>query len=148
MKIAVDKIPAEGLELTEQIDPGRISSDLKGQGVDFVKSVDVKARFTKSGNEVFVDINLAVPCEYTCARCLVKVQNIFKKDFNMNYEVKPGDILEVDEDIRQEMILDSPMKFVCNADCKGLCPNCGQNLNVAKCDCGKDVGPIKNRPLG
>ncbi|MBU1147145.1 MAG: DUF177 domain-containing protein, partial [Candidatus Omnitrophica bacterium] len=61
----------------------------------------------------------------------------FKKSFSVNYEVNPGDILEIDDDIRQEIILDSPMKVVCRPDCKGLCPNCGQNLNVGKCECTK-----------
>jgi len=135
MKIVVDKIPEEGLDLTEQIDPDKFSLDLEAQGASFTGSIDVKARVVKLGGEVLVDVALQVPCEYTCARCLAKLQDLFKKKFNVNYEAKPGGILEVDEDIRQEMILSYPMKVLCRPDCKGLCPNCGQNLNVAKCEC-------------
>jgi uncharacterized protein len=147
MKIHVDKIPEEGLELIGQIDPKKISQDLDRQRVDFVKSIDVKANVTKGPGGVLVDVRLEVPCEYTCARCLAKIQDIFKKHFDLSYDVKLGDILELDEDIRQEIILDCPAKVVCKSDCKGLCPNCGQNLNIARCEC-KNAGPIKNRPLG
>lgn len=135
MKIQVDKIPHEGLEISAKLNPGKISLVAEEQGVNFIKPIGVKAKVTKLMDEVFVDVRLEAPAEYTCARCLTKVQNIFKKDFNVSYEVKPGDILELDEDIRQEMVLDYPMKVVCKPDCKGLCPNCGQNLNISKCDC-------------
>jgi uncharacterized protein len=45
--------------------------------------------------------------------------------------------VELDDEIRQEIILDYPMKIICKAECKGLCPNCGQNLNTGECDCNK-----------
>jgi len=137
MKIHVDKIPEGGLVLTEQLDPCKMSVGLDAQGISFIKSIDAKAKVAKRGLEVFVDVTLEAPVEYTCARCLAKFQSVFKKEFDVSYEVKPGDIMEVDEDIRQEMILDYPMKVVCRPDCKGLCPRCGQNLNVAKCGCDK-----------
>ena len=135
MRIDVDKIPVDGLTLREQLDPKIISLNLNEQGIYFVKPMDAKATIKKAGSEVFVNVILEVPVEYTCSRCLTKVENVFKREFNVNYEFKSGDILEIDEDIRQEMIVSSPMKIVCKPDCKGLCPNCGQNLNVAKCEC-------------
>ena len=135
MEIYVDKIPEEGLGLTEQLDPRQASLDLDAQGINFIKSIDVKAKVTKAKGEVFVDIDLEAPVEYTCARCLTKFQDVFKKEFSVSYEVKPGDILEVNEDIRQEIILDYPMKIICKSDCKGLCLDCGQNLNIGNCGC-------------
>jgi uncharacterized protein len=135
MKIHIDRIPGEGMELTEQIDPRKISLDLETQGILLTAPVMVKAEFKKVNMEVFVDIDLETSLEYTCARCLAKFQGPFNKKFNIIYDVNPGDVLEIDDDIRQEMILDYPMKVLCRPDCKGLCPNCGQNLNVAKCEC-------------
>ena len=139
MKIYVDKILPEGLNLAEKIDTGKISSDLTKQGTAFFDSIDVRAKITKAGMEVFVDVSLESPVEYTCSRCLAKIKDTFKKSFSANYEVHPGDILEIDDDIRQEIILDSPMKVVCRPDCKGLCLNCGQNLNVGECECNTEV---------
>lgn len=135
MKVNVDNIPEDGLRLKEKIDPKKLCLTLDGQGINFLQSVDVEAFIKKTGSEAFADVKLEAPVEYTCSRCLARIENIFKKTFSVNYEVKPGDIIEIDEDIRQEMILDYPMKVVCKPDCRGLCPNCGQNLNIAECEC-------------
>ena len=137
MKIYANEIPPEGVELEEQIEPKKISLDLEPQGMGFTKSIEVRARIAKSGTEVFADVKLEAPVQYTCSRCLAKFPGVFNKTFNVSYEVKPGDVLDIDEDIRQEMMLDYSMKLLCKAECKGLCANCGQNLNVADCDCKK-----------
>ncbi len=65
MKIHVDKIPEEGLELIGQIDPKKISQDLDKKLVNFISPIDVKANVTKGPGGVFVDVRLEVPCEYT-----------------------------------------------------------------------------------
>ncbi|MFH1853688.1 MAG: DUF177 domain-containing protein [Candidatus Omnitrophota bacterium] len=135
MKIYVDKIPPDGLVITEELDPHNDSLDLNNHDISFTKSIRVQAKVIKAGNEVLVDAMLEAPIEYTCSRCLAKFLDIFRKRFNTSYEAKPGQIIIVDEDIRQEMILDYPMKSLCKSDCKGLCPNCGQNLNVESCEC-------------
>lgn len=43
--------------------------------------------------------------------------------------------LDLTEAIRQYALLATPMKPLCQEDCTGLCPACGQNLNQALCDC-------------
>jgi uncharacterized protein len=138
MKIYVDNIPPEGLELEERIEPQRLSLDLDMQGIDFHKAIEAKAKVKKTGSEVFVNLALEAPVEYTCSRCLCKFESIFKKAFSLDYETKPGGILELDDDIRQEMMLEYPMKLLCKPDCKGLCPNCGQNLNIVECECNNE----------
>ena len=135
MKIYVDKISEGGIELTEKIQPEALSIDM--EGVSFIKPVDVKANVLKSGTEMFADILLESPVEYTCSKCLSKFEGVFKKKFNLILEVKPAEIVELDDEIRQEIIVDYQMKIVCKEDCKGLCPNCGQNLNSGECDCSK-----------
>jgi len=135
MKIHVDKIPEEGLVLVEKVEPNNISLDRDMQVANFIKPIEIKAKFKKVGNEVFVSVCIVTSCEYTCARCLDRFEDVLRKEFDLNYEVQSGDILEIDEDIRQEMILYDPMKVLCRPDCKGLCPKCGQNLNLKKCSC-------------
>jgi uncharacterized protein len=43
--------------------------------------------------------------------------------------VAPTDVVDITDDIRQEIILAYPMIPICQQNCKGLCPVCGQNLN-------------------
>jgi len=135
MKIYVDKIPDAGIELTEHIKPEALL--IGSEGVSFIKPIDVKAKVLKSGCEMFVDVFLEAPVEYTCGKCLSKFESIFRKKFNMVQEVKPAEVVELNDEIRQEIVLDYPMKIICKPECKGLCPNCGQNLNIAKCECDK-----------
>ncbi|MGC8832885.1 MAG: YceD family protein [Armatimonadota bacterium] len=43
--------------------------------------------------------------------------------------------LDLDEYIRQHLLLAMPLFPLCKEDCLGLCPHCGKNLNTGKCDC-------------
>ncbi len=144
MKIYVDQIPESGLELTEKIQPEAFL--ISTESINFIKPIDVKANISKRGAGLFADVSLEAAVEYTCGKCLAKFEDTFRKKFNIIREVRPEEIVELDDDIRQEMIVDYPMKVICKAECKGLCPNCGQNLNTGKCDC-EQTGPIENRPI-
>ncbi|MBI2865943.1 MAG: DUF177 domain-containing protein [Chloroflexi bacterium] len=44
-------------------------------------------------------------------------------------------ILDLTEALRQQSLLALPMKPLCRPDCAGLCPTCGQNLNLELCQC-------------
>jgi uncharacterized protein len=46
-----------------------------------------------------------------------------------------GDRLDLDEAIRQNMLLSVPAYPLCKEDCQGLCPGCGSNLNICSCSC-------------
>ena len=41
----------------------------------------------------------------------------------------------------EELLFAFPHKFICSETCKGLCPQCGTNLNTACCDCGEPPQP-------
>ncbi len=51
-----------------------------------------------------------------------------------------GDELELDVAalLWEEFLLATPPKPLCDEACKGLCPNCGKNLNQGKCDCAQN----------
>ncbi len=46
--------------------------------------------------------------------------------------------IDVEELLREQLILAVPEKLLCSEDCKGLCQNCGAMLNVEKCSCAVD----------
>ena len=48
---------------------------------------------------------------------------------NENHEI------DLDETVRQYILLATPMKPLCRPDCKGLCSYCGFNLNHGTCGC-------------
>jgi uncharacterized protein len=44
-------------------------------------------------------------------------------------------VLDLSETVREELILSVPEYVLCRDDCRGLCPGCGQDLNVRSCGC-------------
>jgi len=52
-------------------------------------------------------------------------------------------ILDLTEVVRQDLWLGLPAAPACRADCKGLCPQCGQNCNQGECGCGADAADAR-----
>jgi uncharacterized protein len=46
-----------------------------------------------------------------------------------------GEGLELEDVLREQVLLAVPIKQLCRETCKGLCPQCGKNLNRETCDC-------------
>ena len=43
--------------------------------------------------------------------------------------------------LREQFVLAVPFAPLCREDCKGLCPQCGIDLNTGTCACEKPVDP-------
>ncbi len=93
---------------------------------------------------------LKVTPAYECVRCLESSSDQltlpFKlwltatkektaEDQDLIYFPDSQDHFEMNEPIADIISLAEPINPVCNKQCKGLCPNCGTNLNQASCDC-------------
>ena len=52
-----------------------------------------------------------------------------------------GEVVVLDDLIRQEVILAVPFSPQCKADCRGLCPQCGTDLNLGACGCAPPPDP-------
>ncbi len=135
MKIEVNKIPAEGLVLSEELSAREM--DL-GIGVfTSEEPVSVTASVSRITNAVNVRVAVSTVMRGVCSRCLADVPLTIEKKFELNYPVdKAQSVIQLDPEIREELILDIPVKPLCTAQCKGLCPRCGKNLNEGGCSCG------------
>ncbi len=135
MKINVNQIPPEGLTFEETISPGEF--DLDTDIVKILEPIKLKAEVSKITNTVSVSVAIDTAMHLVCARCLTDFETSLKKDLKLNYDVdKSVNVIELGEDIREDIILDYPIKPLCRSDCKGLCPKCGKNLNEGGCSCG------------
>ena len=132
MKINVNEIPKAGMGFKESLEP--VSLDIDTEQIKLSGPVDVKAEVTKDIKNVYVDVSIQGVMRITCSRCLADSDRVISKDFHLCYELSES-IIDLTGDIRQEIILDYPIKVLCKDDCKGLCPHCGQNLNEMVCDC-------------
>ena len=48
-------------------------------------------------------------------------------------------LLDLSELVRQQILLNLPMASLCRPDCRGICPQCGRNLNEGPCPCAPSV---------
>lgn len=116
--------------------------------------VDLKAE--RQAAEVRVRGRFDVKVELSCSRCLEAVSFPIAAEFDQFYESNAehplqgeialqeedteiaffsGDFIEVNDIVREQILLALPMKPICREDCKGLCPYCGRNRNVEACNC-------------
>ena len=136
MTIKIRQIPAEGLTLKDILKPEDL--DLEIENIEFTTPVEIKAYVSKITNVVTVDMKLQAKFHTICSRCLEGIELNLERGLKFNYPVKnEQDTIELDEDIRQELVLNYPLRTLCNPDCRGLCPKCGRNLNEEDCDCVK-----------
>ncbi len=100
---------------------------------------------------------LRTTLELSCGRCVEPFLLPMDASFDVRYhpqsessaaagerEVEEADLddayyrddqIDLDELIREQIYLVLPMKPLCRDDCKGLCPECGTNLNAGTCEC-------------
>ena len=67
------------------------------------------------------------------------------KDLEFSYY--RGDEIDLKEILREEVLLNAPERFVCRSECRGLCSQCGTNLNHETCHCQKGQSDPRWAPL-
>ncbi len=50
--------------------------------------------------------------------------------------------IQLDDVVLENLLVSLPIKVLCQEGCRGLCPQCGKDLNVGECDCTiDDINP-------
>ena len=129
--IKLSEIPEEGLTLSEPLDPVQMRLDTPE--IKFTAPLDLKAMFQKQRETVWVQVGVTGQMEQICVRCLEPHKRPYEGQFHLDYSVKEMLSLDITDDVRQEILLSYPIRFLCREDCLGLCPQCGTNLNERSC---------------
>src|ERR1700758_1093721 len=106
--------------------------------------------------------------EMPCARCLEPVNEDVARDFDLYYRPLSSMTKEEEERLKlddteiaffedegmfladvlaERVLLALPMKAICRSDCRGLCPQCGVNLNNEECRCESHAADPRMAPL-
>ena len=134
MKIDLDVIPLDGLELSETCNPDDFN--LGSSEINHIESLKIDAKALKYGNTATINTNIRTVFSLRCSRCLEEFNKEINNDYCFNYSREDGNrFIDVTDDIRQELILGYSVKNLCKDDCRGLCPKCGKNLNEGNCKC-------------
>jgi uncharacterized protein len=141
VKVYVRKIPSSGLVLDQCVPAGEIGLDDKD--LRCVSDVTLKAIAERVGMEnVVIRGKASADFAVFCGRCLEPVTQRVAQDFILNFDIdSETEFVELDAELRQEMILAFPPVVLCVNDCKGLCPDCGTNLNKEECKCSINPKP-------
>lgn len=111
----------------------------------FLTPVSLRGKAVNRAGVVTLSYNIRFTLRHLCDRCLNEFDREYDEDFEHilvkstssddEYVVCPNDTLDVNELAVSDLLLSLPAKILCREDCKGLCPVCGQDLNVAECKC-------------
>ena len=87
--------------------------------------------------ELLVSGTLAMDIQYVCSRCAEPfVAKVEDQGFERACEVSENtEFVDLTPDIRESILLAFSSHPVCRSDCRGLCAQCGANLNKTKCKC-------------
>ena len=134
MKINAAQITSDGLTIREEISASQL--EIETEVVKFSGPVRLAAEVSRITNAVTIDLGIEGVIKFICARCLEEFTVPFKKKLRFVSEIDNKDpVIDLEPQIREEIIIDYPIKPLCKEDCKGLCHKCGKNLNVEKCSC-------------
>lgn len=132
--------------------------------IKIISVISISLKVYKIEEKIVSFFSLSGKAELICVRCLECYVYPFDTDFEVEYRRRAststrlsavggsllksqsekinkdvveysGDIIDIRDDVKQNIILALPMKPVCSFDCKGLCSICGNNLNLKECGC-------------
>jgi uncharacterized protein len=155
--VDVTTISPEGLPLAGALDPA--SLHLAGDEPFSFLEGQLEGRVDRDEEDtVHVRAQVTARLELSCSRCLEPFRHAIDSDLELfclphragteeaaeevqltdrdvvvSYYANPR--IDLGEMVREEIVLGLPMKHLCRADCRGLCPSCGVNRNISPCAC-------------
>lgn len=128
-----------------------------GLGERFHDRILVKTKLEKTGNQILLHAEITAPVVFACDRCTAEFEKSLTPSYQMLYVTEGADgpegldpseiqlipqglsTIDISEDVRQTVLLAVPLKLLCSQSCKGLCPQCGKNLNEGLCSCTEET---------
>jgi len=166
MFIDIHELERHPLDFAEQFPPGLIDlgdeveqqSQLKSDGrAQLLEEHHGKHKIIK---DIRIQGRLSTSLKVACARCLEAVLFAVDRPFELLYRPQgtdagreelsvtdteaevgyyQGDGLQLEDVLREQVLLAVPLKLLCREDCKGLCPHCGKSLNQEQCSCSEPL---------
>jgi uncharacterized protein len=170
MEFKVSELEQEPIEYEVELAPGAIDFGEEAEQSGPLESSGLAEVIHehRGPKEIVADIRLrgryAGEFEVPCARCVEPVKIPLSGEFDLIFrpigvdagapersitapETEIGyyqkDSLLLEDVLREQVLLSLPVRTLCKADCKGLCPRCGKNRNLEACTC--EEGPADPR---
>lgn len=154
MRIKVSDIGDDGLSVNLSKEPTWLVNApdiVSGEGgVRISSDYEIHLSLSKVLNEIQVEGEISFSIVSPCARCLDRVESSLKPIINLtllpykpeikedeigDYESYDGNEIDLGGYLREIIAISLPVKILCSEQCRGLCQNCGVNLNSTTCSC-------------
>jgi uncharacterized protein len=160
MKLNVEDLQERELELSFEVPPESFPSldEISAEGsCRFIDPVFISLHARRVREMIVVDGRFQTRVRFMCSRCLAEFEDALSGNFTLTYtrrsdpEEPPSELeLEAEEigivpfegneidlrdGIQEEIVMSIPMQPHCSEDCRGLCPQCGADLNLGSCGC-------------
>jgi uncharacterized protein len=173
----VDEVKEAGLflDVEEPLSMFPVLVEISESGsCQFVGPVTIQVKVFLAHDMVEVEGQAAVEAIFTCSCCLKEFEQSVASDFALTYcrelpqvEIEDdgddegaelsaedmglilfdGQEIDLTESIQEQLVMALPGRPVCDVKCKGLCPQCGVDLNLDSCDCAPQNVNLKMAAL-
>ncbi|HJQ32718.1 MAG TPA: DUF177 domain-containing protein [Pyrinomonadaceae bacterium] len=155
MRIEVENLTAAGKPFEHNY--GAEEVDLEDEGARVVGETAVRGSASRKGEQVRLRGEIRTEVELLCDRCLAPTRSPLAVEFDTSFipqeaeaakaenvellsedlilSAYDGEAVDLDELVREQVLLALPSRRLCREDCKGLCPKCGTDLNAGHCSC-------------
>jgi uncharacterized protein len=122
----------------------------------FSGDINISAEIASEGNSLRLNLHAELPGNFNCDRCgdSFKLQHRCEGEFFFAFDEGGGSgaerefaiipkgavSLDISQEIRDMVMLSIPTKILCSDSCRGLCLQCGINLNDQQCVCEPETG--------
>ncbi len=174
MFLSVKELELRKVRFDETFEPGQI--DFTGEDLEqgsALRAAGTAELLAHSDGEVRIQGRYSVEMTSECDRCLGRAKFPLEASFDLYYrpmsdiareeevEIDEGEAeigfyedggMELEDILREQVLLALPMQRICSDVCKGICPVCGKNRNETSCDCRVDAaddrwGALRNLEL-
>jgi uncharacterized protein len=157
MRIELENLEGGKSEFAHVYNPDELNP--VDERVKLIAPARVHGKIRLAGNEVFLNGHVDTRAQVECDRCLQPDEIPVSADFELEYisgseyetsaavelteaemsvSVFDGKAIDVDEIVKEQILLAVPTRMLCREYCKGICPQCGTDLNADKCECITD----------
>ena len=154
MQVELASLPETSGRFAHTYEAGELV--LNDERVVLANPPTISGRIVRKGGQVVVVGEVEGLVQVECDRCLEPIQISVKSPFKLEYVTKEqyqalpaaeleerdlalsvfdGEVVDIDEIAREQLLLAVPFQALCKEDCKGLCFACGANKNLSSCDC-------------
>lgn len=163
MRIPVEQIEAtpKVLAYEESIEDLNRRLDAGPHDLVLRPPLAVDLTYYRAGLDVVFEGAMTAAGEATCARCaeafalplasqfrvILSPRAVMEEENrelgcdDLGFGFYEGDAIDVTGLVHEHALLALPTRLLCHEDCRGLCPQCGINLNAATCTCAADATP-------